>query len=318
MIKVNEPLTFAEGFDDFLYSRKIEGCRPATIKHYQDSIHVFNLYYDEHIKMEDITSSTVSNFFCRLQERGLAEKTICTYIRALRTVLYYFMDNGWMAQFKIKTPKVTRQIKHIYTDEELRALLQHPRNLKRQNGGKKVTFVEYRDWAFVNYIMGTGQRLSTIINIKIKDLDLQNGLVYLHHLKNRKQIVLPLTSSLVEVMKDYLRIRGNNQNDYLFCTAFGEKVAPSTMIASIRRYNQNRGVEKTSIHLLRHTFAVNWIRQSGDIVKLQHMLTHSDLKTTQLYLDLVYDDLAQNMEEVNPLEKLKNEGKKIPGEKFRK
>lgn len=316
MIKVTEPITFAEGFDEFLYTKNIEGCRPATIKHYKDSIHVFLLYHDENMRMGEITSFTVSNFFCQLQNRGLAEKTLCTYIRALRTVLYFFMDNGWTKPFKIKTPKVTRQIKHIYTDEELRALLQNPRAYRRQNGGHEVTFAEYRDWAFVNYIMGTGQRLSTVINIKIGDVDLQNGLVYLHHLKNRKQVVLPLTASLVSVLKEYLRVRGGDQNDYLFCTAFGKQASPSTMICSIRRYNQNRGVEKTSIHLLRHTFAVNWIRQSGDIVKLQHMLTHSDLKTTQIYLDLVYDDLAQNMEEVNPLEKLKKQSEKIPGAKF--
>lgn len=63
MIKVTEPITFAEGFDEFLYTKNIEGCRPATIKHYKNSIHVFLLYHDENMRMDEITSSTVSNFF---------------------------------------------------------------------------------------------------------------------------------------------------------------------------------------------------------------------------------------------------------------
>ena len=63
MIKVTEPITFAEGFDEFLYTKIIEGCRPATIKHYKNSIHVFLLYHDENMRMDEITSFTVSNFF---------------------------------------------------------------------------------------------------------------------------------------------------------------------------------------------------------------------------------------------------------------
>lgn len=302
MIKITQPTTFAEGFAEFLEAKRLEGCRDVTLTHYQNDIYVFLLYFDENMPMADIENNTLHNFFSLLQNRGLSERTIHTYMRGLRTVLYFFMDNGWTSEFRIKLPKVTKTLKPIYTDEELKLLLRKP-NLR------KCTFVEYRDWAVVNYIMGTGQRLSTILNIQNGDIDLDNGMVYLRHLKNRSQVVLPLTQSLVAVLREYMKIRGGDTDDYLFCSAFGKKLTSSALISSIRRYNQNRGVEKTSIHLFRHTFAVKWVRTSGDIAKLQRMLTHADLSTTQLYLDLVYDDLKEDLDQNNPLENLKTDSK---------
>lgn len=298
MIKMKQPTTFEEGFEAFLEDKRLEGCRDITLKHYQNSIHVFLLYFDKDMLMEDIENYTVQLFFSRLQERNISERTVHTYMRSLRTVLYFFMDQGWMDSFRIKMPKVTKTLKEIYTDEELKLLLRKP-------NVRKCSFAEYRDWAVINYIMGTGQRLSTVINIQNGDIDLDNGMVYLRHMKNRKQVVLPLTESLVRVLREYVKIREGGKDDYLFCTVHGKQLTSSALISSIRHYNQNRGVEKTSIHLLRHTFAVKWIRESGDIAKLQRMLTHSDLSTTQLYLDLVYDDLKESLSQNNPLESLK-------------
>ena len=302
MIKIKQPTTFAEGFAEFLEAKRLEGCRDITLKHYQNSIHVFLLYFDGDMPMADIENNTVHKFFSHLQERGISERTVHTYMRGLRTVLYFFMDNGWTELFRIKMPKVTKTLKEIYTDEELKILLRKP-NLR------KCSFAEYRDWTVINYIMGTGQRLSTIINIQNGDIDLDNGMVYLRHLKNRSQVVLPLTQSLVAVLREYTRIRGGGTDDYLFCTVHGKKLSSSALISSVRRYNQNRGVEKTSIHLFRHTFAVKWVRTSGDIAKLQRMLTHADLTTTQLYLDLVYDDLKEDLAQNNPLESLKKDSR---------
>lgn len=295
MIKMTQPKTFAEGFEAFLEQKRIEGCRDITLTHYQNSIHVFLLYFDPEMLMEDIEEKIVHIFFSHLQNRGISEITIHTYIRSLRTVLYFFMENEWTPSFKIKLPKVTKSLKQIYTDKELNLLLRKP-------NVRKCSFAEYRDWAIINYVLGTGQRLSTIINIQNKDLDLDNGIVYLRHLKNRTQKILPLTTSLIPVLREYSKIRKGNPDDYFFCTVYGEKMTSSALISSIRHYNQNRGVEKTSLHLLRHTFAVKWIRASGDIAKLQQMLTHADLTTTQQYLDLVYDDIKEGMDQNNPLE----------------
>jgi len=71
-------------------------------------------------------------FFSNLRERDLADETIATYMRALRTVLYFLMDRGYLRKF---------------TDDELKKFLRKP-------DIKKCSFVEYRDWVIINYILG--------------------------------------------------------------------------------------------------------------------------------------------------------------------
>ena len=124
---------------------------------------------------------------------------------------------------------------------------------------KKCNFAQYRDWVFINYLMATGNRLSTIINIKIGDIDFDNNSIILKKTKNRSQQIIPISNSLKIVLVEYLKYRAGANEDYLFCTSTGTQLTPNSIKPSIRKYNRARGVSKTSIHLFRHTFAKNWI-----------------------------------------------------------
>ena len=78
-------------------------------------------------------------------------------------------------------------IKETYTDRELEALLKKP-------DIRKCTFAEYRNWVIVNFLLNSGSRAATIRAILIRDVDLENSLVYYRHTKNRKAQVIPLCS----------------------------------------------------------------------------------------------------------------------------
>lgn len=295
-IEINQrKISFADGFDMFLKNKIREGCRPATIKHYRESIHVFTKFFNSQQTLDEITEATVNEYKDWLLFRNLSEVTVTTYLRSIRTVLYFFMDKDYIDRFKMRVPRTSETFKRIYTESEMQKLLRKP-NMK------KCSFAEYRTWVIVNYVFGTGQRASTIVNLKNEDVDLDGGIVLLRHLKNRKAAVLPLTSALVDTLREYTNIRKGDPESWFFPTVNDTKMAPSTLTHSIADYNRRHGIEKTSIHLMRHTFAVMWVRNSGDIAKLQRMLTHSDLRTTQQYLDLVLDDLQNDMSKNNPLE----------------
>lgn len=299
-IKMNEKveaMTFAQCMDKWYRHCKVNNYAEKTITYYENTIHVFNKFFDETRLAETIDEDTLQDYILYLKDSGVKDTTIKTYIGGLRTVLYFFMDNGWVDYFRIKVPKCAKQIKDIYTDEELRALLKKP-NLN------KCSFAEYRNWVMVNYLFGTGQRETSIVNIRIKDLDLANGIVKLTATKNKKQTLLPLSDSLIAILEQYLNYRKGEAEDFLFCNVTGEQLSTSGMISAIKLYNRSRGVSKTSIHLFRHTFATKWVRQNGDIVKLQHILCHSDLKTTQKYLNVCLGDLQQDYQQMNPLESM--------------
>ena len=86
---------------------------------------------------------------------------------------------------------------------------------------------------------------------------------------------------------------------------YGEQLTRSGLTAAIVRYNKRRGVEKTSIHLFRHTFAKNYIIAGGNPVKLQHLLNHKTIEMTMKYVNLYGTDIATDLDVFNPLDNFK-------------
>ena len=117
-------------------------------------------------------------------------------------------------------------------------------------------------------MLGTGNRLSSILDVKIKNISIDEQYVLVEKTKNKRQQLIPLSKTLAKVLQEYITYRKGTPEDYLFCSVSGEQLARTGLINSIRRYNVQRGVTKTSIHLFRHTFAKKWILAGGDIFRL--------------------------------------------------
>lgn len=213
-----------------------------------------------------ITKEVYENYIIYLQANTEAnDQSIYSYCNGLRTILNYLMNNGFIEPFQIKLPKKEKKLKETYTDQELERLLKKP-------DLKKCNFSEYRGWVLTNFLLGTGQRLSTVSNIQIEDIDFENSIIHLLRTKNRIQLIIPLSNTLSIVLKEYLRYRQGKPEDYLFCNQYGGKLTKSGMESAVRRYNLSRGVKKTSLHAYRHTFAKTWVMEGGDIFRLQKLL----------------------------------------------
>ena len=160
----------------------------------------------------------------------------------------------------------------------------------------------------INYLVGTGNRLGTVRNLKIGDIDFDSMHIVLTKLKGRRQYIIPLSTTLAEVLREYLQYRKGEPEDYLFCTEYGGQFSISGMQGAIKRYNLSRGVTKTSMHLFRHYFAKKYILSGGDPFRLQRLLAHRTLEMTKHYVNLYSDELASGFDEFNPLDQLsKNE-----------
>lgn len=296
-MNINNSVTAEEGFNIFLNHCKAKNYSDYTIKFYKNTIHNFSLFYNSHNELDNINKSVVEEYIVYLKNKELSDVTIATYIRGLRTILYYLMEEGIMSYFKIGLPKVDEKIKETYTDDELKALLKKP-NMK------KCSFAEYRNWVLVNYLLATGQRANSIVNIKIKDLDFDNDVVKLSATKGRKETLLPLSKTLKKILQQYLRFRKGDEDDYLFCNITGQQFTRSGLTCAIKLYNKSRGVDKTSIHLFRHTFAKNYLMNGGDVFRLQKLLCHKNIETTKGYLNLTIKDISKDYDKLNPLDSL--------------
>jgi integrase/recombinase XerD len=113
-------------------------------------------------------------------------------------------------------------------------------------------------------------------------------------------------------LREYLQIRGGEQEDYLFCNESGQQLTESALRSSIARYNHRRGIRKTSIHLFRHTFARKYLVDcGGDAFTLQRLLGHSTLDMTKHYCAIFDADITRNFDKFSPLAQIRNTNSKI-------
>jgi integrase/recombinase XerD len=202
----------------------------------------------------------------------------------------------YMSTFKIKLPRVDKNAIETYSDAELKILLKKP-------DLNKCTFVNYRDYVIINFFMSTAIRLNSLINVKIKDVDFENEVVYVNVTKNRKPLIIPLNKTIIKILKEYMKIRQyKNNEEYLFCTAYNKQLCKRTLNGSLNKYNRDRGVLKTGIHRYRHTAAKKFILAGKNPAILQKLLGHSSLLITQNYINVLVSDLKREIDEFDILE----------------
>jgi len=289
--------TFNELFDEFNRFNKLRNLSEETIRYYYDCYRYFLEYFGEESVCSDVSEDTFYDYIEYIHENkpNISPSTMQSYLRGIRAILYYGIKKGYIIDFKVQLPKIDEVVKETYNDHEIKLLLKKP-------DMKKASFSEYRNWVLVNYMLATGNRAGTIINIKIEDVDFNSGNIILKKLKGRKQYYIPISRALEQILKEYLVYRKGETEDYLFCNTYGEKLLRTRFEHDIAKYNKNRGVEKTGLHMFRHTFAKQWILNGGDIFRLQKILGHSSLEMVRKYVNMFSDDLRRDFDIYNPLD----------------
>ena len=291
-VKTSQDKIVKEAFDDFITIKKALNKSSATIRDYQNSYKCFIEFFSENRLCNEIEEKTVFDYLIYLKKNKphLAEQSVATYIRQLRTILKFFMENGYTKTFKITLPSADEPIKGAYSDEEVKRLVEKPKI------SDKCSFSNIRDWALACYLLGTGNRLSTVSNIKIKDIDFKSREIIIRKAKNRKQQFIPLSNELRLILIEYLQYRKGEPDDFLFCNMYGNQLVPESVKTCIAKYNRSRGVARTSVHLYRHTFAKNWILNGGDSFRLKTILGHSTLDMVNKYVAIYGNDLKRDYE----------------------
>lgn len=290
----NAKTTTLEGvYNEFINHCKAKGLAPKTIAFYSENIGYFLELIDKDSLCSEIGLETVERYTLYVQSKAYSNSSIRTKIRAIRTFLYFCMEREHIKSFKIQLPKEQEVVKETYTSEEIKRLLKKP---------SKKSFAEYRNYTAISLMLATGARVNTVINLRIEDIDLDNSYIIFRVTKNKKAQIMPMSTTLKETIRAYLRLWEHKQEDYLFCSIYGEKMTTSGFTHEIAKYNISRGVTKTSCHLFRHTFSKHYVMSGGDIFRLQKLLGHSTLDMVKKYVNLYGNDLMTNFDSYNVLE----------------
>ena len=303
-ITMNYSESIQDVFERFILFKKACGLADKTISTYSQQFNSLSPYLDLTIPIDALTDTNLNNMINQMRDNGLSANTIRSYTRNLKVFLSWCNKEN-ITEINIKKYKGEETIKETYSDNELKTLLKKP-------NFKSCSFVEYRSWVIVNLLVNGGSRAATIRNIKIKDVNLDNCVIYARHTKNKKPLVIPLCSELVAILNDYLRIRRGGSEDYLFCTQNGSQLTENALRKSISVYNKSRGIQKTSIHLFRHTFAKKYLVDcGGNAFALQKLLGHSTLDMTKHYCAIFDSEITRDFDNFSPLSNLNMQKKRI-------
>ena len=289
-------LSINEVFPRFVAAQTARGVSDKTISTYRSHLRCISRHMDLSTPFSELTQADMDNLIVSMRKSGLAHNSISSYARVLRTMLKWCRSQGYTDLY-LPPMKDRETVKETYSDEELALLLKKP--------AKDCDFCEYRNWVIINFLLNCGCRAATIRNIQNRDIDLSAKQVTYRHTKTGKVQIIPLCTVMVNILRDYMATRGGGTAEYLFCNEFGEKLSENALREAVHRYNKRRGVEKTSLHAFRHTFARKYLVDcGGDAFMLQRLLGHSTLQMTKHYCTIYDTDIAKNFDRFSPLAQL--------------
>ena len=295
--------TLEEGFEKFINHKIALSKAEDTIKYYTLRFAKFSEFIAETTAIKyahEITDENIDDYIAYLRKKSpnIANTTINNNLRAIRCVLYYFMEKGYMGYFKLRLTKAKNKPKDGYTLEEQEKLLKKP-------DIKKCSFPEYRNWVIICHLLASGNRSRTIRGIKNKDVDLKSRVILLTEVKNNEIYEMPISNEYYPILCEYMSIRKGESDDYLFCNQFGNQLTGGGMRSVMSNYNQKHGVDTTSLHKFRNTFAKNWILNNGSAKKLQYALGHSNSKMVDEYISIYGRELKDDYSKYTPLSNFK-------------
>ena len=293
MMPTEDYRSFMEVFEMFVVSQTAKGVTEVTLKNYKYHMKNIANYMDVDRPFDMITKRDIEAMSVSMRKAGLAHNSIATYLRMLKTFYNWAKSEG-LSDLEIVSMKEKETVKDTYTDDELIALLKRP--------SKGCDFGEFRSWVIVNFLMNSGCRAATVRHIKNQDVDLSMLQVTFRHNKNSKIQVIPLCTMMANILREYMKIRKGTPQDYLFCDVYGGMLTEDALRHAIKRYNSSRGVESSSIHKFRHTFAKKYLMEcGGNAFALQKLMGHSTLNMTKHYCRLFDNDVGKDYDLHSPL-----------------
>jgi len=284
-------------FKEFYRSMEIKGRAVDTLKTYTH----MNRYFTEFLKMQygdivycdAIGLETFEDYIMYLKEKGIDNNiTINSYMQNVSPVIKYGYKKGYIFEdFCIPYVKAQETFKEIYTQQEMNILLKKPNDKE---------FTSIRTWAVIWTFASTGIRATELRNLKVGAVDLMNRSITVNHTKNKKARYLPISNSLAEVLEEYLNIRGGEAEDFLFPSIFNQQIARSSLQKGIKKWCNDRGVEKCSLHLFRHTFITNAVNTNCSPLILKKITGHSTMKELSRYYNASLMDVVEIIDNIAP------------------
>jgi len=313
--------TLAKLSSHFEMSNLADGKSESTISWYRDILKLFLRYLKENrhsSSIEEFNIENARNYVLYLRNRskfskytnaqiqhsGLSPQTVRGHIRGLKAFSSWLYREKYTTEnrlLNLKIPKAPVKLIEPLTDSEISQITSSINQDSPTGSRNHVIFVTALD---------NGLRASEIAAIALEQLDLEKGFVKVMG-KGSKERIVPIGDYVKMMLWAYInKVRPEPTAtgcDNLFLSTTGEPITANTIKLVFSRLAKNSGVKRLHAHLCRHTFAINYLLNGGDIFSLREILGHTTLEMVNHYLHFTRSQLTAQHHKYSPMDKLHKE-----------
>lgn len=295
-----------EALDYVIKVCRAQNYRPRTLKDYE---RIWTWFFDS-IGVDIIDSVTPAHFRKYidrlLNERKVSPSTVNIRLTALKAIFNRLHRDGVLKEnpaAKIQKLKTDEKPLPIMTDEQIKRLF---------SVIDKNTFPGYRDYVAMLVMLKEGLRNNEVISLEVDDIDFATEMILLPGAKNKNRKVRSIPMA-TQVKKELRQIIAETQHyfgqttKYVFTNQFGEQLTDDFLRKRMHMYAKKSGMAgqcQCSPHVLRHVFATRFARHNGNLRALQKILGHSDISTTQIYMNFTDNEVKEQYNIIDAIDTL--------------
>ena len=270
-----------------------------TLQSYRRDLKQFEKYIEDNGEdYAEVTNDGIKEYIEYMQEIGKKPSTISRGLASIRSFYQYEAKNKVVEKDPtegIQSPKIEKRVPSVLTSSEVALLLDQP---------KDVDLKGTRDKAMLEFAYATGMRVTEIISLNIEDVNLETG--YATCRNGKKERTVPMGNMSLKALKEYVlearptMIRDDNEKA-LFVNVNGKRLTRQGFWKIVKFYKEQAHITKDiTPHVLRHSFATHLLQNGADLKSIQMMLGHSDILSTQIYMQFQDESLKNVYKKAHP------------------
>lgn len=270
-----------------------------TLQSYKRDLKQFRKYLEDNgIHYNRVKEEDMKNYINELQEEGKKPSSISRCIASIRSFYQFVLKNKKVKvdpTANIQSPKIEKRTPNVLTSKEVELLLKQPDTIDLKG---------VRDKAMLEFAYATGMRVTEIISLNIDDVNLEEAYVICK--SGNKQRIIPLGSMCLKALKEYIEeardiLIKSDEEKALFVNVNGGRLTRQGFWKIIKYYKEQAHITKDiTPHVLRHSFATHLIQNGADLKAIQTMLGHSDISSTQVYMQFQDEGLRDVYKKAHP------------------
>lgn len=286
----------------FKYLQYEKRYSPHTLTSYHTDLGQFADYLLQTYEITDAAEADhtiIRSWILSLVHQNIQPRSINRKIACLRSYYRFLLSQQRIAvnpMLRIKAPKVSKKLPAFVPEEPFNQLLD---GFEFEN-----SFEGQRDRVILEFLYGTGMRLSELIGIAETDIDAHQRTVRVLG-KGNKERIIPINDSLWQSIEAYLQYKktefGNNNSEKLLVTTKARPLYPKFIYRVVKKYiSLITTSEHNSPHVLRHSFATHLLNKGADLNAIKDLLGHASLAATQVYTHNSIEKLKSIFEKAHP------------------